>query len=404
MTPGVRFGTFLQEVALEQRRVSYNAFTPAVERDAAGDELDHVPGKLRLRPVETYRVVEPYVSVRFREQVRAVIPLALYLVLFQILILRQDIDNFGTISAGLLCVMVGLMLFMEGLKVGLMPFGELIGTTLPRKSPLPLVLLIVLLLGIGVTFAEPAIGALKAAGQSVTVERAPYLYALLNGWSEVLVLLVGVGVGLAAVFGTLRFLYGWSLKPLIYVTLTPTIGLTLYVASKPELAEILGLAWDCGAVTTGPVTVPLVLSLGIGIAAAAGKQNSSLSGFGIVTLASLAPIVSVLLLAIYIEATVPLARIHELAATQAVGDASWHDTTPWAEIVGGVRAIVPLVLFLVLVLVVVLRERIRQSGNDHLRHHPVGAWHGGLFAGAVLWAGDVGRAVRRAGSCGVYHH
>ena len=81
------------------------------------------------------------------------------------------------------------------------------------------VLLIALLLGVGVTFAEPAIGALKAAGAIVTIEQAPYLYTLLNFWAEELVALVGLGVGLAAVLGTMRFLYSWSLKPLIFASL-----------------------------------------------------------------------------------------------------------------------------------------------------------------------------------------
>ena len=148
-------------------------------------------------------------------------------------------------------------------------------------------LFITLLLGIGVTFAEPAIGALQAAGQNISVERAPYLYALLNDWAGVLVLVVGASVGLAAVLGTVRFLYGWSLKPLIYLALAPVLALTIYCALDPDLRVTLGLAWDAGAVTTGPVTVPLVLSLGIGISAAAGKSDSGLSGFGIVTLASL---------------------------------------------------------------------------------------------------------------------
>ncbi len=69
---------------------------------------------------------------------------------------------------------------MEGLRLGLMPFGEVIGNKLPQKSTLPVVLLIAFLLGIGVTFAEPAIGALKAAGANVDPKSAPYLYALLN--------------------------------------------------------------------------------------------------------------------------------------------------------------------------------------------------------------------------------
>ena len=145
---------------------------------------------------------------------------------FQIVILRQLIDDSWLITGGLLAVIVGLMLFMEGLKLGLMPLGELIGSTLPRRSPLPLVLFITLLLGIGVTFAEPAIGALKAAGQNVAVERAPYLWAMLNLWTGTLVLVVGASVGLAAVVGTLRFLYGWSLKPVSYTHLTlPTSDL-----------------------------------------------------------------------------------------------------------------------------------------------------------------------------------
>ena len=108
---------------------------------------------------------------------------------------------------------------------------------------------------------------------------------MLTEWSGTLVLAVGTGVGFAAALGTVRFIYGWSLKPLIYATLVPVLTITLYMAADPELMKVLGLAFDCGAVTTGPVTVPLVLSLGIGIANAAGKGGDSLSGFGIVTLA-----------------------------------------------------------------------------------------------------------------------
>jgi hypothetical protein len=355
MTRSVRFGTFVREVALNQRRVPYNELV-------AADEGARERGRLRLGSMEIYRLIEPYVSVRFAEQARAVLPLAAYLVLFQLLILRQDLADAWTIGAGLVCVILGLMLFMEGLKVGMMPFGETIGSTLPQKSPLPVVLIIALLLGVGVTFAEPAIGALKAAGSIVTAKQAPYLFTLLNFWAEELVALVGLGVGAAAVLGTLRFLYSWSLKPMIYASLLPTIGLTLYIASRPELSEILGLAWDCGAVTTGPVTVPLVLSLGIGIAASAGKQNSSLSGFGIVTLASLFPIIAVLGLSIYVAETVPLETIMAAGPVAATA-AAWYETTPGVEIVGGLRAIVPLVIFLLLVLTVLLREKVAHPGE-----------------------------------------
>ena len=352
MSRGIRFVAFVRVATLRQKVVSFNDLV----RVNTGTPRDR--DRVRLRPLYAYRLFTPYLSTRLFEQARAVIPLALYLVLFQVFILRQDIADAGVLTAGLLAVILGLMLFMEGLKLGLMPFGERLGNTLPVHSPLPVVLLIVFLLGIGATFAEPAIGALKAAGQFVDVTTTPYLYALLNQWSEALVLAVGIGVGFAAVLGTLRFLFSWSLKPLIYLTLVPLLAMTLYLSQNADLAPTLGLAWDTGAVTTGPVTVPLVLALGVGIAGAAGRGDSSLSGFGIVTLASLFPVLAVQGLALFVfhqqspEAIILAAQTVSLSASS-----NWLTRSPGAEIIGGVRAIVPLVLFLLFVLLVVVKHK-----------------------------------------------
>ena len=365
MPSEIQYGQYVRESTLKQRSVSYNDLTPKVELDGQGQAIPYQAPKLKLKSADIYNLLAPYFNVRLIEQVKAVFPLAIYLVLFQILILRQPIQEALLITGGLGAVIFGLMVFMEGLKLGLMPFGEIIGTNLPKKSPLPVVLLIAFLLGIGVTFAEPAIGALQAVGSIVNVEKAPFLSTLLGEWAGTLVLMVGMGVGLAAVLGTARFLYNWSLKPMIYMALVPTIALTIYCMGDPDLAKILGLAWDCGAVTTGPVTVPLVLALGIGIAASGGKGDSSLSGFGIVTLASLFPIIAVLCLAVYVSTvTTPEAII---AAAQAVSSAievapAWHEITPWAERKGGAQAIIPLVIFLFLVLKLVLREKVQDAG------------------------------------------
>ena len=148
--------------------------------------------------------------------------------------------------------------------------------------------------------------------------------------------------------------------------MVPVWALTIYALMDPELTKVLGLAWDSGAVTTGPVTVPLVLSLGIGIAAAAGSGDTPLSGFGIITLASIFPIIGVLSLAIFVSTQTSPAEIIA-AATAASSTASsappaWWEVTPGAEIVGGLRAIVPLVIFLVLVMKVMLREPIKNAG------------------------------------------
>jgi len=364
MTQTLRYSEYLRNVSLIEHQISYNLLTPEINFDANGKIIPHVAAPITLTTLDIFRLVKTHIQGRFMEQFRIVIPLAAYLILFLTFALNQAVSAPWDMVFGLLGVVIGLMLFMEGLKLGLMPLGETIGQTLPRKSALPAVLAIAFILGVGVTFAEPAIGALQTAGQLISVATAPYLYTLLNDWTSALVLVVGCGVGLAAVLGTLRFIYGWSLKPMIYITLVPALGLSLYASLHPELQKVLGLAWDCGAVTTGPVTVPLVLALGIGIATATGKGNATLSGFGIVTLASLFPVIGVLGLAIYVASSVPVETIILTATTgsSAAAAQAWYESTPGREIVLGLRAILPLAVFLYLVMKLMLGERIRHAG------------------------------------------
>ena len=358
----IRYGKLIRHISLRQNIISFNDFARKQRdfRDSSSKK-----SCTSLRSIDIYRLLAPYVSSRFLEQVKVVLPLAAYLILFQILILNQMVSEPTQIFLGLMAVVIGLMLFMEGLNKGLMPFGEIIGHNLPAKVSLPVVLSVAFLLGVGVTFAEPAIGALQAAGSILKVENAPYLYTLLNDWSGTLVLIVGVGVGIAVVLGTLRLLYNWSLKPFIYGSLVPALGLTFWFSQDPELHKVLGLAWDCGAVTTGPVTVPLVLALGIGIASAAGRGSSALSGFGIVTLASLFPIIGVMLLSLFVASTTTPDAI--IAAAHASTHAAqthipWYAQSPMQEILAGLRAIVPLVVFLMLVLHFLLREKLSNLG------------------------------------------
>ncbi len=354
----MRYGSYISQFKVRKTFISYNALTP--KPDPSGQKSLR-PEKISATPRTALSLIAPYCSVRVIEQIKAVVPLALYLSLFQVLVLNYPIQAAVTLLVGLVAVIIGLAVFMEGLNSGLMPFGNLIGVNLPNKAAMPVVLVIIGLLGIGVTFAEPAIGALQAFGSSIDVNQAPYLYEILNNRTLPLVLMVGAGVGLAAILGTLRFVYNWSLKPLIYLTLAPVFALTVYFWSQPDLKSVLGLAWDCGAVTTGPVTVPLVLALGIGIANSAGKGNSSLSGFGIVTLASLFPILAVLCLTLAISFDISPDEIirNSLAAkSAATAQVSIWDQTPLVEIVLGVRAILPLVLFLAFVLFFVLKMKL----------------------------------------------
>ena len=365
MAKNIRFGEYVQAVTVDSDSISYSKLIPKPKLDKNGKEIPMKPEKMQLAGSDIYNLLQPYISVRFMEQVNAVVPLAVYLALFQILVLQRTVTGSMEITAGLVAVIIGLMVFMEGLKLGLMPFGDIIGNTLPKKLPLVGVLIIAGLLGIGVTYAEPAIGTLKIAGALVDPEKAPLLYYALMAQTETTVLLVGFGVGLAAVIGSMRFLYGWSLKPLIYISLIPCTILTAICALNPNLTSIVGLAWDCGAVTTGPVTVPLVLALGIGIASSGGKGDSSLSGFGIVTLASIFPVIAVLSLGVYFGYTVSPEDmkaanmvVYEAAKNATGGEMSAWDKILMGPIKDGVQAIVPLVIFLAFVLFAILRSKL----------------------------------------------
>lgn len=247
----------------------------------------------------------PYAKEKIVEQIKSVWLIIVYLVLFQTLILGIPIANASVISLGILLVIVGLAFFMEGLVLGLMPLGEVVGVKLPQKSKLPVIMLFSLGLGFLATLAEPAISVLQAAGSSVMPWKAPLLFLILNKYSGVLVSSVGVGVGVAVMFGMLRFIYNWSLKPFIYIMVGGLTVLTIFSYFNPNLLHLTGLAWDCGAVTTGPVTVPLVLALGIGISRMVGDADDGASGFGVVTLASVFPILTVLILGFVLMGKVP---------------------------------------------------------------------------------------------------
>ncbi len=262
-------------------------------------------GRIKIGFKQAMTMLLPYAKEKLLEQIKSVALIIIYLVLFQTLILGIPIAESALIAVGLSLVIAGLAFFTEGLMLGLMPLGEIIGLKLPQKAKLPVILIFSFILGMGATFAEPAISVLKAAGSTVKAWDAPLLFLLLNKQSAMLVNAVGIGVGMAVVFGMIRFLYNISLKPYIYILVGILLAFSTWAYFDSNMINVTGLAWDCGGVTTGPVTVPLVLALGIGICRVVGSGSSGASGFGVVTLASLFPIIAVLSLGVVFLGSVP---------------------------------------------------------------------------------------------------
>ena len=255
--------------------------------------------------LEASAMLYRYASSRILEQVKLIAFIIIYLVAFQTLILHVPLTNALSIAGGIAMVILGLSFFLEGLILGLMPLGERVGVKLPAHAGIIIIALFGLLLGFGATLAEPAISALRTAGSTVTAWEAPLLFMMIEKHTEWLVYAIGFGVGIAVVFGMFRFYYGLSIKPFIYIIIPVLLGLSAYMSLHKNLATIIGLAWDSGAVTTGAVTVPLVLALGIGVSRATGKSESAIGGFGIIMLASAFPILSVLVLAFVLNNGAP---------------------------------------------------------------------------------------------------
>jgi hypothetical protein len=355
--------------------------------------------RIKITPKLVLSILGPFVFDKVKEQIAAVAPISVFLLLFQLLVLRQSIVGAIGISVGLSIVILGLMLFMEGLRLGLMPLGENIGATLPRKARMWLILAFSFLVGLGATYAEPAIGTLKAAGANVKPEEAPLLYEMLNRSSPILVLAVGIGVGIATVLGVYRFAKGWSLKTLLYPGLAVGLVVTAVAEMNPETRGVIALAWDTGGVTTGPVTVPLVLAIGLGVSAVLGKSDTGMSGFGIVTLASIWPVIMVMVVSMtifYMGGVLPpaeAARLAEAAGGAVVATPSLVELFA-VSMQGALQAIIPLAAFLLIVQRFMLRERIRNLDQIALGLIicllGLGLFNLGLGIGLVPLGGQVG--------------
>lgn len=261
--------------------------------------------RIRIPFANAAVMVWNYFKAKVSEQVKAIAFIIFYLVAFKIIVLNSPPGNAMEISLGIGMVIFGLAFFLEGLFLGLMPLGERVGLKLPQRFNIFMIMIFGLLLGFGATLAEPAIAALRVAGVTVTPWETPLLYRLLEVEPDSLVKAIGAGVGVAVASGMARFYWGLALKPFVFVLVPFLLAISALFSQDENLRHILNLAWDSGGVTTGPVTVPLVLAMGIGISRSSGKQESGASGFGVVALASLFPVIGVLGIGAYLNPTTP---------------------------------------------------------------------------------------------------
>ncbi len=228
---------------------------------------------------------------RIIDAFRDLAPVIAVIAFFQIVVLQQSFPNLPDVVVGLVCVIAGLALFIQGLESGLFPLGESIAQEFSKKGSLTALLAFAFCLGFGTAVAEPALIAVAGEAAKVASEAGAIADSVeaQEAYAFNLRIVVAVSVGAAIVLGVLRILKGWPIHRLI---IGGYVLVTVMTAFAP--AEIIGIAYDSGGVTTSTVTVPLVTALGVGLARSIRGRNPMVDGFGLIAFACLMPIIFVL--------------------------------------------------------------------------------------------------------------
>ena len=232
---------------------------------------------------------------RLGSALRDLLPIILVIVSFQLLLLREPFPDVAGMIVGALLVVLGLMFFVQGLEMGLFPIGEEMAYAFAQKGSLAWLLVFAFLLGFSTTVAEPALIAVvgKAADVVAEADLIPSDAASRAAYAFQMRLTVALSVGVAIVLGIFRILRGWPIQHLIIGGYVVVVLMTFV---SPE--AIVGIAFDSGGVTTSTVTVPLVTALGIGLSSSIRGRDPLVDGFGMIALASLTPMVFVMVLGI----------------------------------------------------------------------------------------------------------
>ncbi len=228
---------------------------------------------------------------RIIDAFRDLAPVIAVIAFFQIVVLQQSFPNLPDVVVGLVCVVAGLALFIQGLESGLFPLGESIAQEFSKKGSLTALLAFAFCLGFGTAVAEPALIAVAGEAAKVASEAGAIVDSdeAQEAYAFNLRIVVAVSVGAAIVLGVLRILKGWPIHRLI---IGGYVLVTAMTAFAP--AEIIGIAYDSGGVTTSTITVPLVTALGVGLARSIRGRNPMVDGFGLIAFACLMPIIFVL--------------------------------------------------------------------------------------------------------------
>ena len=222
-----------------------------------------------------------------KETILSIAPITFIVLLIQVLLIGSPLENIATFVLGALMVAIGFSFFLMGVKLGMLPIGEAIGGELPKRGSILFLVAVTFAISFLVTIAEPDVRVLTSVINSVStdaISRNALLFA------------VAFGVGIFMVLSMLRIIYNVPIKYLYAASYLLVILLSFFTP-----LEFLAISFDSGGVTTGPMTVPVILALGIGVSTVMAGRSPLADGFGLIGFASIGPILGVMLLGVLLH-------------------------------------------------------------------------------------------------------
>ena len=223
---------------------------------------------------------------KLKEALTSVLPVGIIVLILSLTPLvsltGREMTVFG-ISAFLLIVGIGF--FNLGADLAMTPMGKFIGEGLTKSKKASILLIISFLMGLLITVAEPDLSVL--AGQ---------VKSIMNG--SLLIVTVGAGVGLFLLIAVLKIISRADLTSLLLYFYMVIFTVAALVSSSGK-GDLLPLSFDSGGVTTGPITVPFIMALGVGIALTVGGRHANENSFGLIALCSIGPVIAVMLLSLF---------------------------------------------------------------------------------------------------------
>lgn len=223
-----------------------------------------------------------YIKAKVLEVITAILPLVVAVVILQVAVIRMPWLVFLQFIIGAAMVIAGMILFLLGVEIGILPMGKALGAGVPRRGSIYWVIGIALLIGFAATVAEPDV--LVLTGQVDQVSGGTIA-------SNVLVPVIAIGVGFFVAMAMLRVLFNF---PIAYLLTAGYVIVIILAFFAP--AEFIPVAFDAGGVTTGPMAVPIILSLGLGFSSVLSGRSALSDGFGLIGLASIGPVIGVMVM------------------------------------------------------------------------------------------------------------